>query len=264
MFSVNVPILIGDLLVILSILSNGAFEDSFIVEMMDFASLLTFHTLFIHLFQYRSTLLYKGVAPRFYGYIYHIIEYKAMMNLALCVLGFVISIALKYSITAFLIIYQMIIVSGTVIMYILLKRKFESLNIIQSQASSIGNQSESVISVHTYRVELNNKNFNDPSTKRSMKEIYEEMKVDIYNNLKRSIIGMTIFIIISVILLAIFQKKSPSDQYYLSISYRLLSVVPMIVSSKPIIKSCAEKRKKAVFVSNPNDLDDADDVINDD
>ena len=263
MFSTVVPIIIGDLLVISSVTSDGVADASFIVELMDFCSTHLLHTLFIHLFQYRSTLLYKGVAPRFYDYIYHIIEYKAMMNVALCSLGFVISIALKYSITAFLIVYQMVLASGNVIMYMLMKRKFESLNIIQSQSSRVGNQSESVISVQTYRIETNNKNVNNPSTKKSMKEIYEEMKLDIYNNLKRAIIAMIFFIIISIILLVIFQKKSPSNQYYLSISYRLVSVVPMIVSSKPIIKACAEKRKKVTNNSHITNPDDADDVNDD-
>ena len=263
MFSTIVPTIIGDLLVILSVTTNGVADASFIVELMDFCSALLLHTLFIHLFQYRSTLLYKGIAPRFYDYIYHIIEYKAMMNLALCGLGFVISIALKYSITAFLVVYQMVLTLGNVIMYILMKRKFESLNIIQSQSSSVGNPTESAISVRTYRIDTSNNNIYHKSVKRTVKEIHEETRLYIYNNLKRALIAMAFFIIISVILLVIFQKKSPSNQYYLSISYRLVSIVPIVACSKPIIKTCAEKRKKAASSTHRMNPDDADDVNDD-
>ena len=70
----------------------------------------------------------------------------------------------------------MVIASGNVIMYILMKRKFESLNIIQTH-----NQSESVVAVHTYyRIETNNINIKKTSNKRSMKYIYDVIKLDIY------------------------------------------------------------------------------------
>ena len=263
LFCIAVPTILGNLLIISSVASNGDIDASFIVELMDFSFILTFNTLFIHLFQYRSTLLYKGVSPRFYEYIYHVLEFKAIITPALYVFGLIISSGLKSSITTFLIVFQLLLALGNVIMYLFLKRKFETLNIIQSHGNSnIANQAESVVSIHIFPVEKNNKNNNNPSTKRSVKEIYEEIKLDIYNNLRLSIITMTLFIIISVILLVIFNNKASSDQYYLSISYRLVFVIPIVVCSKPIIKACAEKRKKAAnnsHLTNPDDANDNDD-----
>ena len=259
-FSTIFPFVIGDLIIITSIITNGVPNASFIVEMVDFCGILTFHSIFVHTYQYRSSLLYKGVANRFYEFVYNFLVRKALINPVACIVGLVTSYAWNYSTTSFLIIYQICVAAWTAMMYLSSKYKFESLNILQSQRSNV---TESVVAIKIFRSRSRpDIESNKQISKNSWREKYEETKRDLYNNLRRALISMSFFIALSITLLAIFRKKSSFDQYYLSISYRLVCVIPMIIYSRPIIKSCEEKRNKT-NVAYQSNIDDEEDNIYD-
>jgi len=111
------PIFVGDILIVVSAVTESEFDAFSIVEMADFIGILMFQTLFLNLFHYRSTLLYKRVALRFYDYVYNLLVVKAIASPAMCIFGVIVSSALQYSITSFLIVFQVFIASGTVVMY---------------------------------------------------------------------------------------------------------------------------------------------------
>ena len=250
LFNSIFPIFIGDFLVISSVISNGTFDVSFIVEILDFIGIMTFHALFIHVFEYRDTLIYKGLAHRFYDYVYRLLLFKVLSVPIGCLIGILLASASNYSTTAFLVIYQSLIALGTAMMYLLLKYKFESLDIIPSPLKNTF-KAEVVVSVGALRSETNNNlRQSNQSSKKSAKEKYEEAKLDIYENLKKHIIGTTIAVIVAIILLSIFRSNTSFDKYYLSIYYRLILLIPLTLCSEPIMKSCADKRNKVIRIRN--------------
>ena len=236
------PFLIGDFLIILSVTSDGTFNVSLVVKMLDFISLMTFNAYFIHVFEYRETLIYKGVAHRFYNYVYRLLLFKVLSVPLGWVFGLMIASALNYDTTAFYIIYESLVALGTAVMYFLLKYKFESLDIIPSQVRN-GSKAEVVIQVLRNETNTNTKQ-NNQASKKSVKERYEEVKLDIYENLIKNLFGTSSAVILAIILLSVFRNNSSFKQYYLSIHYRLVLMVPFIVCSEPIMKSCIKKRKK--------------------
>jgi len=253
MFNLTLILIFGDLLVISSVVCNNRFDASFPLELLDFCGVMIFQTFFLHLLVHRQTSLYKRIAIRFYNYVYHLLLLKAMISPVIGFISLVISSIFNYSITTIIILFQIVLVLAQMGMNFSLKYKFESLYLIQSQGNNSRTQLKSALSLDT------NSNSNSYKVrKKSMKELYEETKLDIYENIKRDIIGMSTYVIISIILLIIFHKDSPYAQYYLSLSYRSVSIIPMMLSSKPIIKSCMEKRKAAY--ANPSNEMEAEEI----
>jgi len=81
-FAVIFPFFIGDLVILASYL-NGYLDAYICAALADFCGGSTFQTIFQHYFQYRSSLLYKGIAHRFYDFAVMSITIKALVTQAI-------------------------------------------------------------------------------------------------------------------------------------------------------------------------------------
>ena len=228
--SILSQILLGDCLIVFSTLSASNTDNIYILSgISDYCGLILFQTLSATYFQYRSVLLYKGYAKRFYDYSLTALVIKAFLTPSLSMSGLILSILWNFNILAYITITQIIVAFSNFIYFVILRRKFEEMN-MRYMVRSTG--ATSSINQITHQANT------------TAQEHYEATKKEIHRNMGITLVAMSIFVVFASILLGVFHRFDHQSGYYISLSYRIAIAPGIMAAIIPIYKKCLEQMKQ--------------------
>ena len=227
--SVMCQILIGDCAIIYYATFIGEYNDLYIlIGFSDYCAIIIFQTLSATFVHYRSVLLYKGYAKRFYEYALKVLILKALVTPLLSMIGLIISQQYNFNILAYNTITQLAVAISNFFYFLMLRKKFEEMNnrYMVRPITTANNLNQIVNQSHTVA-----------------QEHYEVTKKEIHRNMGITLVAMSLFIVSASILLGIFHQFDHRSGYYISLSYRFLFTPAILAAIIPIHKTCVSKRK---------------------
>ena len=227
--SIISQMILGDCLLIYSAVF-ASYTDNiyFLTGISDCCTMLLFQTIYATYMQYRSVLLYKGYAKRFYDFSLNALIYKTILTPMLGIFGLILSQLWNFNVMAFMTINQTVVAFSNFIYFSVLRRKFEEMNnrFIVRTTGTTSTINQAAI---------------QPSS--TAKEQYEATKKEIHRNMGITLVSMAIFVVIAGVLLGIFHQFDHRSGYYISLSYRMV-ISLMIALLLPIYKKRLEQIKQ--------------------
>ena len=256
-FATILPLFVGDILVLASLGGRFEMKNYFLSALTDYCAGVMYQTIFQHFFQYRSSLLYKGIAQKFYDFVIFSIILKALFTQIFSTLGFVVSQIWGLSIQSYGTIFQIVVSFTNLLFNTMLMQKLMSIDIKYSRRGS-WNSRRSVSIINKSFIDRSSSNESRValrSSSSSADNIFTRVKEDIHKSIVRTLVSGVIFVLLAVILLSIYSDNSPRSAYFISISYRFALVPAVLMTTIPIWKTIKEKSvdrkwlKKAVSSS---------------
>ena len=252
-FAVVFPIFVGDIMILISCVSPDI-NLCDVAPIFDYGGVLIYQTLFYHHFQYRSSMLYKGLAHTFHEFVAKSIILKAIVTPAISIFGLVLSQIWGYELESYVALFQVIVSAANFGFNSMLLYKLMSLNLIKAnkrslvlvsvfpklypstESQTLQNQ-EDLIQSHLSREQS--------ARITSASDMYTRVKMDIYRNMKRALFTGIFYITVAVILLGVFNDNTPRSGFFASIAFRIALAPAVIATNSPIWKAYKEfKRTK--------------------
>ena len=262
------PILIGDVMILISCMSRDVNLHN-LAPIFDYCGTFTYQTLFQHYFQYRSSMLYKGIAHRFHHFVVICIIIKAIATPIFSILGLVLSQRWGYQVEIYITMFQIVASATNFGFNNLIMRKLLSLNLIQanrrsfvsvlvfpkrySKTESIPTQIQEDLAQSLAKQEQST---NDTS----VNDIYNRVKSDIYSNIKRTLITAILYIIVAVTLVGVFNDNTPRSGFFTSMAYRIMVTPAVIATNSPIWKAYKELKHAAKDQTGSRKINSADEL----
>ena len=255
-FAVVFPVFVGDIMVLISCISPGINLHN-VAPIFDYGGVFVYQTLFYHHFQYRSSMLYKGIAHRFHDFVVKSIIIKAMVTPAVSIFGLILSQIWGYPVESYVTLFQVILSVANFGFNSMLMRKFLSLNLIQANRRSLVTVSVIPKPSNRYLTTESAKappeSQEDLATSSSTKEhsvksnaaddMYTRVKTDIYRNMKRALFTGIFYFVIAVTLLGVFNDNTPRSGFFTSIAFRITLAPAVIATNSPIWKAYKEYKR---------------------